>query len=104
MLTPSDLHATLGTGMTTEAAAQMLRCTRQTVTRAANAYGIALRPRHARLRGEAEWRAAWEEHGPSVVAMSRALGMGHSYVHRKLEEYGIRPMRDPWAERQEAAE
>lgn len=91
MLSPSDLQSTLGQGMTTEAAAHMLRCTARTVRRAAIAYGVELRPRHARIRGEAEWRKAFEEHGPSLRSMSRALGLDHRYIARQLERYGLRP-------------
>lgn len=91
MLSPSDLHSTLGQGMSTEAAAHMLRCTARTVRRAAIAYGVELRPRHARIRGEAEWRKAFEEHGPSLREMSRVLGIDHRYIARQLERHGIRP-------------
>lgn len=104
MLTPSDLHATLGIGMTTAAAAQMLRCAQRTVRRAAHAYGVELPERQARLRTAAEWLAAYQQHGPGLREMGRALSMNRSYIARRLDELGIRPARDAWLERQEAAE
>jgi hypothetical protein len=90
MLTPSDLRSTLGAGLTTEAAAKMLRCTAKTVRRAAAAYGIELRPRHARIRGEQEWLDAFVRHGPSVRGIARAIGLDHRYVAGQLERYGIK--------------
>ena len=101
MLTPSDLQSTVGQGMTAEAAARMLRCSARTVYRAAAAYEIPVKPRHARIRGEAEWRAAFEEHG-SARGIATALGLrDHKYVLRQLERYGLKATPDAWARQQE---
>jgi hypothetical protein len=99
----SDLIRALVLGRTVQAAAAMLDVNRRTVTRAMTAHRIQ-RPSAAIIIDGDGWRRAYDLHGPFLCAMSRALGMGHSYVHRMLEEHGIRPMRDPWADKQEAAE
>lgn len=87
--TPEQVAELAGQGMRTQEIALRLGCCRLTVWRIAKAARISIN-RPARIRGREQWQAAYEEHGPDLRAMARALGIGVSYIHRQLEAYGIR--------------
>jgi hypothetical protein len=91
MLTPSDLSATIGAGLTIREAAKMLRCAGNTIRRAAWAYKLPLPVRRARVRGRDEWLAAVAAYGPGIRPVARALGMDCRYVQRMLEKFAIDP-------------
>lgn len=91
MLTPSDITATIGAGLTTAEAASMLRCATRTVRRAAHAYGIELPLRPAILRGAEQFQAAVDQHGPGLCKIARALDIDRKWLSRQLDRYGIDP-------------
>lgn len=122
MLTRSDLEATVGRGQTVREAAATLRCATKTIIRTARVFNIDLPGRPARVaRGpnmtgskadysvpprvssEVEWRALYDQYGPSVRAVARALSMDHQYVRRTLRKHGIISDHDEWVAKQEEA-
>lgn len=87
-------------GVRTQQIAAKLGITREWVWRLARRHDIQLPDRPARVRGKLEWQRLYDQHGPGVCAMARAIGMNRTYVARMLHEYGIRTQ-DKWAEAQE---
>lgn len=101
-VTKQQIEATVGRGMSTAAAALRLGVSVWTVWRACRDHGIKPPPRHARVKGRAEWQRLHDENGGNLHAIARATGLNRTYITRELERYGIRAVRDAWAEEQVA--
>lgn len=77
-------------------AARLLHVDRRTVARSMRAYGLCW-PRACRISGEDGWRAVFEQHGPELNRIVRAVAMNRTYVAQQLDRYGIRPILDAYA-------
>lgn len=91
MLTPSDIRATIGAGMSITQARKILRCPTRIIRQWARVYGVAVPMRPAKARGREQWRKAAEDFGPGVRAIARGLGIDHKWVAEQLARYGIEP-------------
>jgi transcriptional regulator of acetoin/glycerol metabolism len=102
-VTKRQVIAALGLDGGTLEAAVRLGVSRKTVHRAMVAYALVAR-RHRVVPSDGRWSRLHAENGGSVRRVARTLAMSRSYIKRRLEELGIRPVRDEWAQRQEAGE
>lgn len=88
--TPEQVADLAAQGMRTQEIALRLGCCRLTVWRIAKAARIQIN-RPCRIRGKDQWQAAYEQHGPTVRGIARAVGMDPTYVYRQLQALGIVP-------------